>query len=444
MKRIKKANYRWYSFIIVILIILMFLVSLPPVTQAQSTTVKEPKITKEQRDDGLTIVLRDQSLGQQEIQHLTLILKTGFSHDPVGKSGLTNLANEIIYYLLERTSALRVNFQTYADYSTFHFVVTRSGFNQFCNQLDQIIRLDALLFYDLCNDLIRYHLNLPQAPELKAISQLYSLVYGPNHPYNSIFNTNYDRLDITEVNKWFRQIYKPNNLIIATGMKLPDDFLRKPAGRDLTEAVILNEIPPAASNAIFELKWAPVHDNIATVCLGFKTSKFGEEGVLATLLLQKYLDQRLWKVIREDNGLSYDPEVYYQLNGTYSAPMLLVSVHTLMENTGTVINLILTEFKKIATEGIPENEINKIMERERRQKELMEKDPESTIKAAALFGYTGQNWLINQEDYFNQLTAESKVVTQIVAAGLAHLKISVAGPADTVQYLNNVTLELNN
>lgn len=446
MERIKKTNFRWHFFKSLSLNILVFLILMLPAAQAQSTTIAETNIAKEQRDDGLTIVLRDQrdqSRGEPEIQHLTLIIKTGFAHDPAGKSGLTNLTNEIVYYLLGRASALRVNYQTHADYSVFHFVVTRNRFNQFCNELDRIIRLDALLLYDLCNDLIRYHLNLPQAPELKAISQLFSLVYGPNHPYNSVFNTNYDRLDITEVNKWFRRIYKPNNLIIATGMKLPDDFLRKPAGRDLTEAVTLNEIPPAAANAIFELKWAPIHDNIATVCLGFKTAKFGEEGVLGTLLLQRYLDQRLWKIIREDNGLSYDPEVYFQLHGAYSAPMLLVSVHTLMENTGTVINLILAEFKKIAAEGIPENEINKIMERERRHRELMGKNPESTIKAAALFGLTGQSWLIDSEDYLNQLTTESKVVPQIMANGLAYLKISVAGPADTGQYLNDVPLELN-
>lgn len=435
MKRIKNTNQHRHLIAVVFLTILIIRFPLP--------LSAETKISKEQRDNGLTIVLQDQGREQREIQYLTLILKTGSAHDPAGKSGLTNLTNEMIHNLLKRTSALRVTCQTYADFSAFHFIVTRKSCNLFYDQLDQIIRLDALLDYDLCNNLIRYHLNLPQAPDRKALSQLYSLVYGPEHPYNSVFDTKYERLDIAEVNKWFRQIYKPNNLIIATGIKPPDDFLKRPAGRDLKQPVNLSAIPPASPNPVPEVKWTPVHNNIATVCLGFETAKFGEEGVLATLLLQKYLEQRLWKIIREDNGLSYDPEVSYQLTSAASAPLLLVTVHTLAENTGTVIDLILAEFKKVAAEGIPEEKIQKIIERERKQWELMEKNPESTIKAAALYGLVGQSWLIDRDDYLNQLTIETKIVSQIMNAGLAHLKISVAGPEDTGSYLEKVTVETN-
>ena len=438
MKRIK--SYYRHCFKTTILIILI-LVQLPFLAQAEPIIVVENKISTEQRNDGLTIVISDQGSKRQEIQYFTLILKTGFAHDPVGKSGLTNLTNEIIKYLFSHTNALYVDYQSYADYSAFHFAVALSDFNQFCNQLDQIIRLDALLYYDLCNELIRYHLNQPKKPGLKAFSQLYSLVYGPNHPYTSIFYPNYEQLDINEVNKWFRQIYKPNNLIIASSAKLPQEFLRRPAGRDLTEAVSLKDISPPAVNTDLELKWTPIHDNMSTVYLGFETAKFGEEGILATNLLQKYLGQRLWKVIREDNGLSYDPEVYYQLTGSSSAPMLLVAFHSLTENTGAAINLVLGEFKKIAAEGISEAEVQKIMARERKQRELMGKDLRSTIKTAALYGLTGQKWLIDHEDYFTRLTNETKMVPQVMTAGLARLKISVAGPEATGQYLKDVTLE---
>ncbi len=416
---------------------LIILVLLPLVAHA-ATADRETEITKEQRDDGLTIVLREPSQPKEEIQYLTLILKTGYAHDPAGKYGLTNLTNELIHYLFKRTGALQVESQTYADYSAFHFVVTRSGFNEFCSQLDRILRTDALLLYDLCNEITRYHLNLPKTPELKGLSQFYSLVYGPNHPYNSVFSSNYDQLDIVEVNKWFRQIYKPNNLIIATSIKLPIDFLRRPAGRDLKEAVAVGKISPAAANPNYELKWAPVRDNCVTVCLGFEAAKFGEEGVFATLLLEKYLNQRLWKIIREDHGLSYDPGVYYQLNSKSSAPLLQVALHTIAADTGTVINLILTEFKKIAAEGIPEEELTKIKEQERKRLELIEKDQESVIRAAALFGLSDQKWLINTEGYLTQLAAEAKIVPLVMTKGLARLKVSVAGPEDTGEYLNRV------
>lgn len=443
MKLTRKTNYCQSFFKFLFLMALLILLSLPWSAQAGSNSIAETKLFKEERDDGLTIVWCDPGSDRSEIQFLTLILKTGSAHDPVGKSGLTDLTNEIVYYLLRQTNALQVNYQSYADYSVFHFGVTLSDFNQFCSQLDQIIRFDALLYYDLCNELIRYHLNKPQAPEFVAISQLYSMVYGPKHPYSSIFSPNYEQLDINEVNKWFRQIYKPNNLIIATSTKLPEDFLRRPAGRDLKEAITLNKIPPACADAVSKLKWTPVHDNIAMVCLGFETPKLGEVGVFATILLQKYLDQKLWKIIREDNGLSYDPEVYYQLTETSSVPMIFFAAHTLKEDTGTLINLILEEFEKIAVEGIPEAEIAKIIARERKRREQLRKDLKSTIQAAALFGLTGQKWLIDPEDFLSQLTAETKMVPPIMTSGLARLKISIVGPEDTGKYLSNITLKGN-
>ncbi len=420
------------------LIILIILVSLPLFAPAELRASADIKFAKERRDDGLTIVVRETDQDKQAIQYITLILKTGYAHDPAGKYGITNLANEIIYHLLRNTSALHIDFQTYADYSAFQFVTTRAGFNDFCAQLDLIIRLDALLHYDLCNTLIRYHLNQPKPPELVAISQLYSLVYGPGHPYNSIFRPNYDKLDITEINKWFRQIYKPNNLIIASSLKLPDDFLRKPAGRDLKETVNLNEIPVTTGSIIPELKWTPVHDNIATICLGFPASKFGEEGELATILLQKYLDQRLWKVIREDNGLSYDPGVFYLLFSKPSSPMLEVTLHTLAPDVGTVIKLVITEFQKIAAEGIPQEEAAKIMERERKRREQVNKDLESAVAAAALYGLLDQKWLIDREDYLTRLTESTKLVSQVMATGMTKLKIAIAGPEETGQYLNGL------
>lgn len=440
MKQNKKIGYHQYLFKTIILIFLVILIA--PSPSAQAVSIKEPKLCKEQRDDGLILVIKDQDKNQPAIQHLTMILRTGSAHDPVGKSGLTNLTNEIIYYLLRNTCALQVDYQIYADYSQFHFIVTRNEFNLFCDQLDQIIRADALLGYDICNELINYHLNLPKTSELIALSQLYSLVYGPDHPYNYSFAPSYDRLNINEVNKWFRRIYRPNNLIIAAGIKPPDDFLRRPVGRDTKEAVALDSIPASAGNVTPELRWMPVRDNIVTVCLGFETSQFGTEGLSATVLLQKYLDQKIWKIIREDQGLNYDPEVFYQLTGTSNAPMLLVMVHTLAENTGTVINLILTQFKEIAASGIPEEDLNNIIEQERKRWRMMENEPESSINAAALYGLLGQDWLINQKNYFTILTAETEIVPQIMSAGLARLKISVTGPKETGEYLNDVTSEM--
>lgn len=399
------------------------------------------KITVERRDDGLTIVQKpDQE--KQELHYMTLIIKTGYAHDPIGKFGITNLTNELIYHLLKYAGAAKINYQTHADYSAFHFITTRADFKDLCVQLDRVIRSDVLLLYDLCNTLINYHSSRPKPPELAAVSQFHSLIYGADHPYNSFFTPNYNQLNINEINKWFRQIYKPNNFIIASSHKLPDDFLRRPAGRDLKETVTLNEVPHSSGDPNPELKWVPVRDNIATVCLGFETPKLGEEGVFAVFLVEKYLNQRLWKLIREDHGLSYDPEVFNLLIGKASVPSLQVILHTLAPDTGKVINMIIAEFKKIAAEGIPEAEIARIIGRERKRREMVGKYPQAMIESEALYGLLGEEWLINQDNYFSLLHEEAQMIPQVIAAGLNRLKIVVAGPEETGKYLDEVTKEL--
>lgn len=431
-----------YSFkIIVIPIILFILVSFSVYTAAAESD-SETKLTVERRDDGLTVVVRKPDQEKQELHYMTLIIKTGYAHDPMGKFGITNLTNELIYHLLRYTSAINIDYQTYADYSTFNFITTRPDFNDVCAQLDRVIRSDALLLYDLYNALVSYHLSQPKPPELAAVSQFYSLIYGADHPYNSIFTPNYNQLNINEINKWFRHIYKPNNFIIASSHKLPDDFLRKPAGRDLKETVILDEVPYSFGDVNPELKWVPVRDNIATVCLGFETPKLDEEGVFATFLIEKYLDQRLWKVIREDNGLSYDPEVFNLLISKSSAPSLQVILHTLAPDTKKVINLIIAEFEKIATDGIPEVEIARIIGRERRKREMISKDLKTTMEFEALYGLLGEEWLVNQDNYFYLLREEAQLIPRVMAAGLTRLKIAIAGPEETGRYLDEVRKEL--
>jgi hypothetical protein len=430
-----------YSFrIIVIPIILFILVSVSFYTAAAEST-GETKLTVERRGDGLTIV-RKPDQEKQTLHYMTLIIKTGYAHDPMGKFGITNLTNELVYHLLRDTSAININYQTYADYSAFHFITTRTDFNNLCVQLDRALRSDALLLYDLCNALVGYHLSQPKPPELAAVSRFYSLIYGADHPYNSIFAPNYNQLNITEINKWFRQIYKPNNFIIASSHKLPDDFLRRPAGRDLKETVTLNEVPDSSGVPNPELKCVPVRDNIATVCLGFETPKLGEEGVFAVFLVEKYLNRRLWKVIREDHGLSYDPEVFNLLISKSYVPSLQVILHTLAPDAGKVIKMIIAELKKIAAEGIPETEIARIVGGERRRRELIGKDLQATMEFGALYGLVGEEWLVNQDNYFSLLHEEVQLIPQVITAGLNRIKIVVAGPEETGGYLEGIAKEI--
>jgi hypothetical protein len=453
MKRYRIRKYGYYFIVIGLMIVATATLFLPTVFGASNSA---PKISSPQvRDDGLTVLVNEiPKKDDRGIDFLTLIVKTGYAHDPSQLLGLNELTTEIIDYYL-RYSVAFVSYINYSDFTVYRFTVTHIDYLKFCRELDAVISSEALLEYDLFNQLIRNHQIETRLPDKIAASNLAGLVYGGNHPYALCFTPNYANLDINAVNQWFRKIYRPSNLFIASTHQLPEDFLQKPSGRDLKEVIIQNPIPPpwgvsrggtpvagkssAGAGAVsVPVKFTPFHDNLSHICLGFPGPRIGAPGFFAMILISRFLDEELQRQIREESGFCYDINVSYTYLERATAPLVEITLQTLPGDTEAAAAKIIAVLKKVSQEGIPENQLTRILGREKILIESQTGEAFQTINQAwdALFT---QNWFASQATYLTRLTDASDSVKSAMNQSLSQLKVSITGPPETAPTVSKIS-----
>ncbi|HHW12392.1 MAG TPA: insulinase family protein, partial [Firmicutes bacterium] len=320
------------------------------------------------RVDPLVVSKLDPISKEENYEYVTMILKTGYGHEPSEKRGLNTLTNELVYLLLRNTRALEVNYYPFAEYTIFTFVVWRDDFAAFCAELDALIRLDTLLLYDLCNELINQHIHTAKTPFVTGQSILYELLYGPDHPYLNRFKADYSKLDINEVNTWFREIYKPNNIVISTTSELPEDFLKKPSGRDLQKRVLNPEIPPSlATDPVY--RFTDARAPVSTIFIAFPGPKPEEDGFFVSRIIQKYLQHQLWSRLRQERGYCYDLQVSYSYLNEPTAPNITIAFQVLPENTEPAIYEVFNLLEELEREPLTPEEIRYFVELEEKSQD---------------------------------------------------------------------------
>jgi len=394
------------------------------------------------RDDGLTIApsILNKAQLNEEIQFVRLIVKTGFSADPQGKAGLTRLTNEMIYNLLRfSVKAFAVTHYTAADFSVFDLWVSLKDETDFFEGLDQIIRMDALPFYDLSNEIIAGFKNEPRPPNTEAELELAKMLYGANHPYLSEYTPNPEKLNISEANKWFRQIYRPNNLIISSSLPVPDYFLRKPTGREFKERITFLT-PKATWKATPESRFIPNHDNLCTILVGTPAPKIDEPGCLAMLLATDYLRAELTEILREESGLTYDATVSYSYISKPAAPSLTVAFQVFPKEAGNALAKTVDVFTRLAQDGIPESKLTELIMIMRHQYELRDGSLPQLVIANGYSVLFNQAWLVAAAGLPEKLKEAALQIKPLMNASLNSMKIAVAGPPETAPYLKKTTV----
>ncbi|NLW55909.1 MAG: insulinase family protein [Firmicutes bacterium] len=382
----------------------------------------------EEREDGLIISKLTSIETEDNYEYLTMLLKTGYGHEPEGKYGLNNLTNELVYFLLRTTSALDINYYPFAEYTVFTFVLWREDFRDFCFELDAIIRLDTLLLYDLCNGLIYRHYHTAKPPALAGQRVLYELLYGPAHPYLNQFKADYTKLNINEVNMWFREIYKPNNLIISTTAELPEDFLRKPSGRDLQKKVVVPEIPPRLTTGP-AYQFTKVHTPYSTIFLSFPGPQPTEDRYFVGRLLQRYLQQQLWRRLRQELGYCYNVQVSFSSLQEPTAPNIMIAFQVLPENTEQALHEVFRLLEQMEEEPLTPEAIAHLIAQEEKYQQKNYSLPRFLSLMDAIGTHLGLTWAVNEEEYrsaLQKITGED--LSSFTQTYLKDWSLSVAGP----------------
>ncbi len=384
----------------------------------------------ETREDGLTVLKA--AIPKEEIPNLcliTLVAKTGYADDPEGKAGLTELMNRLLYLIFSNSSALNVAYYTSAEFSKFNFVVSAREFKSFMAELDSIIRTDALLLYDECNQLIQDYKNQPRSPGFIAEINLYRLLYGNSHPYLAAFNANYADLDIDAVNTWFRKVYRPNNLLIASTTDLPSDFLMRPSGREMREVIRFPEIPAVNCAPKPVIRYNQIQDNVANIYIGLPGSSITENSLFAMMVTQRFLQKELWNKLREEMGLCYDLQVSYSYLQEPTASPLIISLATLPADADTAIAEIIRILTGIATAPLASEQLSSMKEQEKNRAKILYNSIFRRVDGLLYERIFGLAWLKDSESYlnlFDQVTPEE--ISKFTAQQLKYLKVSVAGP----------------
>lgn len=383
------------------------------------------------RDDGLTVMKMDLPKEPKQAFHFfTLILKTGYADDPAGKAGLTRLTNQLLYRIFTNTSAIDVQYETYANFSQFTFLVPAKDYKSFCGELDTVIRREALMMYDECHEIIQDYKNAPRTPGAAALVDLYRLLYGNDHPYLAAFNGNFPELDIDMVNDWFRKIYRPSNMIIAGSGDLPADFLLKPSGRELKQPVTFAKTPPATCAPRPIIRWTRIEGNLSSIFIGLPGPAVNDNGLFGMIVLKRYLQKELWDKLREEMGLCYDIQVNYSYVGESAAPSFIISLDTLPADADTAIARIIDILQLAAAKnGISAQRLSLIKEQEKSRVEHQDKSMFQKLDGLVYEKLFGASWLKDSQEYlnrFNQVTVDD--LAKLAAARLPYLKIAVARP----------------
>lgn len=98
----------------------------------------------------------------------------------------------------------------------------------------------------------------------------------------------------------------------------------------------------------------------AMIGIGFKCGEFPKNNIkeyLSMVLLNQYLDYRIYEEIREKRGLSYDPSSTYISNSTYG--FIAAEAGTEPKNVEKVKHIILKEFQKLEEGEIEKKDLKR-------------------------------------------------------------------------------------
>ncbi len=415
------------------------------VTTAQNVPLQAAAAEEVVRPDGLRLIKVEPIKEEAEtVQHVTVILKTGYVHDPAGKAGLTELTNEMVGLLIDYYTPATVSYFTAAEFSIFQCAVPTRYFKTFSVGLDEIIRLDALMLYDLCNNLVMIHKTAAIDPGQASELAFYQMLYGSGHPYTRHLTPNYQALNISEVNNWFRRLYRPNNLIVVTTKDFPEEFLRKPNGRDMKGLIQTAPLPtPVIENKI-DLQFVATRGRLATIYVGIPAPPVQGKECFTAILFEQLLQKELWDSIREKGGYAYDLRVSYSYLEEPGNPNIKIVLETLPEDAGTVIAKILSTIQQIKLEGATVAKINPLMDKERKILELGNQSNRqlATFKALAVLFNT--EWVADPEAYLNGLASvTSDDLKHFLATQSSLIKVAVSGPVTANNTLKNAVFANN-
>jgi predicted Zn-dependent peptidase len=243
------------------------------------------------------------------------------------------------------------------------------------------------------------------------VHELFTQNFWKDHPLGKpILGTTATvaRLDQPKLLDYHSGRFHSGNMVFSAAGNLDhDQFVEAVAGKfePLRGGATLTELAAPLSSARILLKNKKALEQVQ-ICLGVPAPPITDENRYATLILNTVLgggmSSRLFQTIREERGMAYS--VFSDLSPYRDTGTLCVYAGTSVGKALECIDLIMTEFKKLKQELLPDEELTRAKDQ---------------LKGNILMGLESSNSrmanLARQEIYFGQFFTADEIIARIDA-----------------------------
>ena len=241
------------------------------------------------------------------------------------------------------------------------------------------------------------------------VHELFTQNFWKDHPLGKpILGTTQTvaRLDQPKLLDYHAGRFHAGNMVFSAAGNLDHDRFVEAVARKfepLSGGEPLTELAAPLSSARILLKNKKALEQVQ-ICLGVPAPPITDENRYATLILNTVLgggmSSRLFQTIREERGIAYS--VFSDLSPYRDTGTLCVYAGTSAGKALECIELIMTEFKKLKQEALPEEELTRAKDQ---------------LKGNILMGLESSNSrmanLARQEIYFGQFFSADEIIARI-------------------------------
>jgi predicted Zn-dependent peptidase len=238
-------------------------------------------------------------------------------------------------------------------------------------------------------------------------------------------------LDRDELNGYYRKTYQPQRIIFAAAGNLSHEQILDMVGNAIPKPGEPYIFPSQSFPSItphFSLKEKELEQ--VHICLGTaglsQIDEARHAGYLLNTILGGGLSSRLFQTIREERGLAY--AIYSYWSPLRDTGMLLVYAGTKKESAREVIELVLSEFKKMKMDAVTGEEL---------------KRAKNQVKGSIMLGLEStanrMSKLVKQEMYFGRFFTLNETIEAIDQVKEEDI-MSIANKIMDTSYLNLSTI----
>jgi len=250
------------------------------------------------------------------------------------------------------------------------------------------------------------------------VHELFTQNFWKDHPLGKpILGTTATvaRLDQPKLLDYHSGRFHAGNMVFSAAGNLDHDRFVEAVGEKfapLHSGHPVDELPATLSSARILLKNKKALEQVQ-ICLGVPAPPITDENRYATLILNTVLgggmSSRLFQTIREERGMAYS--VFSDLSPYRDTGTLCVYAGTSANKALETIDLILTEFRKLKEETLPDEELTRAKDQ---------------LKGNILMGLESSNSrmanLARQEIYFRQFFTAEEITARIDAVEAAQVQ----------------------